>query len=314
MLMRAWRVHEFGPPEVMKLERVERPEPGAGEVLVRVQAAGVGPWDALIRAGKSALPQPLPLTPGSDLSGHIVATGSAVSRLQVGDPVFGVTNPQFVGAYAEYATASAGMVARKPASLTHVEAASVPVVAITAWQALFDIGELAAGRTVVILGAAGNVGRYALQLARLRDVRTTAVVGGGDVSIARELGATSVIDYRTQRFEEHVRNADVVFDLVGGEMQTRAFPIIRPGGKLVSAVSRPDQELAARHGVAAAFFLVDVTSERLAAIADHIERGELTTHVGTTLPLGAAREAHVMLDRATRPAVKGKIVLAVDEN
>src|SRR4051794_28077844 len=152
--MMAWRVHEFGPPEIMKFERVPRPEPGPGEVLVKVEAAGVGPWDGWIRSGKSALPQPLPLTLGSDLSGEIVAMGTGVSGLRVGDQVYGVTNPRFIGAYAEYALASAGMVANKPASLTHVEAASVPVVAVTAWQALFDHAQLKAGQTVVIHGAA----------------------------------------------------------------------------------------------------------------------------------------------------------------
>src|SRR3954470_8934796 len=124
--MMAWRVHEFGPPEIMKFERVPRPEPGPGEVLIKVEAAGVGPWDGWIRAGKSALPQPLPLTLGSDLSGEIVALGTEASGLRVGDQVYGVTNPRFIGAYAEYALASAEMVANKPASLTHIEAASVP--------------------------------------------------------------------------------------------------------------------------------------------------------------------------------------------
>lgn len=126
--MMAWRVHEFGAPEVMRFEQVARPEPGAGEVLVKVEAAGVGPWDGWIRAGKSALPQPLPLTLGSDISGEIVAVGPGVSELRVGDQVYGVTNPQFTGAYAEYALAAGGMVSSKPTSLTHVEAASVPVI------------------------------------------------------------------------------------------------------------------------------------------------------------------------------------------
>ena len=162
--MMAWRVHEFGPPEVMKFERVPRPQPGPGEVLIKVEAAGVGPWDGWIRAGKSALPQPLPLTLGSDLSGEIVKLGPGVSELRVGDQVYGVTNPQFIGAYAEYALASAGMISNKPASLTHVEAASVPVVSVTAWQALFDHAQLKAGQTVVIHGAAGNVGAYAVQI------------------------------------------------------------------------------------------------------------------------------------------------------
>jgi NADPH:quinone reductase-like Zn-dependent oxidoreductase len=225
--MMAWRVHEFGPPEVMKFERVPCPEPGPGEVLVKVEAAGVGPWDGWIRAGKSALPQPLPLTLGSDLSGVIVATGPGVSELRVGDQVYGVTNPQFLGAYAEYAFASAAMVSNKPASLTHVEAASVPVVSVTAWQALFDHAQLKAGQTVVIHGAARNVGSYAVQLARRAGVQTTATVATDDTSFVRDLGANTVVDYRTEPFQEHVRDADAVIDLVGGETQNRSFLVLR---------------------------------------------------------------------------------------
>jgi NADPH:quinone reductase-like Zn-dependent oxidoreductase len=308
--MMAWRVHEFGLPEVMKFERVSRPEPGPGEVLVKVEAAGVGPWDGWIRAGKSALPQPLPLTLGSDLSGEIVAVGSGVSELRVGDQVYGVTNPRFIGAYAEYAVASAAMVSNKPTSLTHVDAASVPVVAVTAWQALFDHAHLEAGQTVVIHGAAGNVGSYAVQLARHAGVQIIAAVSTGDISTVRNLGANTVIDYRTQRFEEEVRDADAVIDLVGGETQTRSFQVLRRGGKLISAVSNPDQQLAERHGVEASFFLVNVMSRYLTKIARLVDGGKLRTHVGAVLPLAAAREAHLMLERV-RPQPKGKIVLAV---
>jgi NADPH:quinone reductase-like Zn-dependent oxidoreductase len=308
--MMAWRVHEFGPPEIMKFERVSRPEPGPGEVLVKVEAAGVGPWDGWIRAGKSALPQPLPLTLGSDLSGKIVTVGTGVSELSVGDQVYGVTNPQFIGAYAEYALASAGMVSNKPTSLTHVEAASVPVIAVTAWQALFDHAQLEAGQTVVIHGAAGNVGSYAVQLARRAGVQSIATVATDDVSFVRNLGANTVIDYRTQCFEEQVRDADAVIDLVGGETQARSFQILRRGGKLISAVSRPDQDLAKRHGVEATFFLVNVTSQYLTEIARLVDDGKLRTNVGAVLPLADAREAHLMLERV-RPQPKGKIVLAV---
>src|SRR6476620_11793019 len=164
-LMMAWRVHEFGPPNIMIFEQVRRPIPGIGEVLIKVRAAGVGPWDGWIRAGKSALPQPLPLTPGSDLAGEVVAVGPGVSQPRVGEQIYGVTNPQFVGAYAEYAVASARMVSTKPTSLSFIEAAAVPVVAVTARQALFDHAQLKAGQTVVIHGAAGSVGAYAVQLA-----------------------------------------------------------------------------------------------------------------------------------------------------
>jgi NADPH:quinone reductase-like Zn-dependent oxidoreductase len=308
--MMAWRVHEFGPPEVMRFERVPRPKPESGEILVEVEGAGVGPWDGWIRAGKSALPQPLPLTLGSDLSGKIVAVGPGVSELRVGDEVYGVTNPQFIGAYAEYALASAAMVSSKPTSLTHIEAASVPVIAVTAWQALFDQAQLKPGQTVVIHGAAGNVGSYAVQLAHHRDVQTIATAGTDDISFVRNLGANTVIDYQTQRFEEQVRDADAVIDLVGGETQIRSFQVLRQGGKLISAVSRPDQHLAESHGVEAAFFLVDVTSQCLAEIAHLIDDGKLRTNVGAVLPLADAREAHFMLERM-RPKPKGKIVLAV---
>jgi NADPH:quinone reductase-like Zn-dependent oxidoreductase len=311
LTMMAWRVHEFGPPETMRFERVPRPEPGPGEVLVKVEAAGVGPWDGWIRAGKSALPQPLPLTLGSDLSGETVAIGSGVSELRVEDRVYGITNPQFIGAYAEYALASAGMVSNKPTSLTHVEAASVPVVSVTAWQALFDHAQLKAGQTVVIHGAAGNVGSYAVQLARWVGVQTIATVATDDISFVRDLGANTVIDYRTQLFEEEVRDADAVIDLVGGETQNRSFQVLRRGGKLISTVSRPDQHLAERHGVEAAFFLVSVTSQYLTEIARLVDGGKLRTNVGAVLPLADAREAHFMLERV-RPQPKGKIVLAIE--
>ena len=309
--MKAWRVHEFGPPEVMIFAMVPRPDPGPGEVLVKVHAAGVGPWDGWIRAGKSALPQPRPLTLGSDLSGEVAALGSQISELAIGDQVFGVTNPQFVGAYAEYAVASAGMLAKKPGSLSYVEAASVPVIAVTAWQGLFDQARLEAGQTVVIHGAAGNVGAYAVHLARRARLHSIATAGTKDIGYVRSLGADKVVDYHTRRFEDEVRDADAVLDLVGGETQTRSFQVLRPGGRLISAVSQPDQDRAKRHGVHAAFFLVDVTTERLRRIAELIDRGELKTHVGAVLPLADAREAHMMLE-GRRPLPKGKIILNVD--
>lgn len=308
--MMAWRVHEFGPPDVMKLERVPRPEPRAGEVLVKVDAAGVGPWDAWIRAGKSALPQPLPLTPGSDLSGQVVALGSEVSSLRVGDAVYGVTNPQFVGAYAEYAVASAAMLAGKPGSLSYVQAASVPVVAVTAWQALFDQARLQRGQTVLIHGGAGNVGAFAVQLARGAGLRVVATAATEDIPFVRELGVDTAIDFQTQRFEDVVQDAEAVIDLVGGATQTRSFQVLRRGGRLISAVSAPDQELARSRGVEAAFFLVNVTTADLARIGELVDRGALRTHVGAVLPLADAREAHAMLE-GSRPSPKGKIVLAV---
>lgn len=308
--MLAWRVYEFGPPSVMSFEGIPQPKPGANEVLIKVGAAGVGPWDSWIRAGKSALPQPLPLTLGSDLSGEIAELGPGVSDLRAGDQVYGVTNPQFIGAYAEYALASAGMISRKPNSLTYVQAASVPVIAVTAWQALFDHAELKAGQTVLIHGAAGNVGAYAVQLAHRAGVRIFGTASAIDMDFVRNLGANTVIDFQTQQFEEHVRDVDAVIDLVGGETQKRSFQVLRRGGKLISAVSPPDQKLAQSHGIEASFFLVNVTSRYLAEIASLIDSGELKPRVGAVLPLADAREAHLMLERI-RPQPKGKIVLSV---
>jgi NADPH:quinone reductase-like Zn-dependent oxidoreductase len=309
--MMAWRVHEYGPPDVMRFERIPRPVPGPGAVLVKVEAVGVGPWDGWIRAGKSALPQPLPLTLGSDLAGSVNAVGPGVSSPRVGDQVYGVTNPEFVGAYAEYALASAAMVASKPTSLGYTEAASVPVVAVTAQQALFDQAQLEPGRTVLIHGAAGSVGAYAVQLARRAGLRTIATAATEDAAFVRDLGADLVIDYRTERFEDKVRDADAVIDLVGGETQSRSFRVLCPGGRLISAVSEPDKALAQRHGVEAAFFLVEVTTRDLARIAGLIDAGSLRTRVGAVLPLDDAREAHLMLE-GVRPRPKGKIVLAVE--
>lgn len=309
--MMAWRVHEFGPPETMRFERVPVPTPSPGEVLVKVHADGVGPWDGWIRGGRSALPQPLPLTLGSDLSGAIKAVGPDVTGLRVGDQVYGVTNPRFIGGYAEYALASAAMIAKKPASLSYIEAASVPVIAVTAWKGLFDQAQLTARQTVLIHGAAGSVGAYAVQIARRAGIRSIATAATDELAYVRELGADMAVDFRTERFENVARDVDAVLDLVGGETQSRSFQVLRPGGKLVSAVSEPDQELAKSHGVDATFFLVKVTTGHLRELADMIDRGDLRTRVGIVLPLADAREAHFILE-GRRSSPKGKIVLAVE--
>jgi NADPH:quinone reductase-like Zn-dependent oxidoreductase len=222
--MKAARVHRFGPPEVITLEDIPRPEPGEDEVLVRVNAAGVGPWDGWIRAGKSALPQPLPLTLGSDLSGTVEAVGPRVTAFTPGDAVFGATNPRFTGAYAEFAIASVGMVAKKPENLPDIEAASAPVVAVTAWQALFDEARLSRGQRVLIHGAAGNVGGYAVQFAHRAGLHVVATEQAQDMAGVQSLGADEVIDYRTERLEDKAGAVDAVIDLVGGEARPVPSP------------------------------------------------------------------------------------------
>ena len=309
--MKASRVHRFGPPDVIAFEEIARPEPAVGEVLVRVRAAGVGPWDAWIRAGKSVLPQPLPLTLGSDLSGVVEGVGPGVAGFDPGDEVFGVTNKQFTGAYAEYAAAAAGMIARKPHRLGHVEAAALPVIAVTAWQMLFDHARVARGQTVLVHGGGGNVGALAVQLARHEGARVLATTSAADLDYVRGLGANEVIDFRAARFEDVTGPIDAVIDTVGEAIQQRSFGVLKPGGVLVSAVSRPDQAEAARRGVRALFMLVDTTTATLTRLAAMFDAGELGARIGVVLPLPDARRAHEMLE-GTRTSPPGKIVLGID--
>jgi NADPH:quinone reductase-like Zn-dependent oxidoreductase len=308
--MQAIRVHHFGGLDSLVLDDVPRPTPGHGEVVLHVRAAGVGPWDALIRSGQSVLPQPLPLTLGSDVAGVVESVGPGVSHLQAGDAVFGATNGQFTGGYAEYAVASATKLARMPKRLGFIEAAAVPVVACTAWQMVFEHGAMDATTRVLVHGAAGNVGAYAVQFAKRLAREVVATAASDDAEYVRMLGADRVIDYHATRFEESLSDVDVVLDTIGGETQERSFTVLKPGGVLVSAVSEPDQQKAAQRGVRALFFLVEVSSPRLEQIAALIDAGELHSRVGDVLPLADARIAHEML--AGKPHKRGKIVLTVD--
>ena len=199
--MKAVRIHRFGPPEVVVVEDIPKASPGKGEVLVRVAAAGVAPWDAVIREGKSKVsPQP-PLTLGSDLSGCVQAVGPDVSQFAIGDDVYGVTNPQFCGAQAEFAVAFAGMIAPKPRRLSHLEAASAPVVAVTAWQMLFEYAQAKSGDTILITGAAGNVGAYAVQIALEAGMRVIAVARSSDQELLRAYGVETILDSSAAGFE-----------------------------------------------------------------------------------------------------------------
>lgn len=305
--MKAARIHRFGSPDVIAVEDIPRPSPATGEVLVRVAAAGVGPWDAIIRDGRSKVsPQP-PLTLGSDLSGVVESVGPGVSQFKVGDAVYGVTNPQFVGANAEFAIASANMVAIKPARLSSLEAASSPVVAVTAWQMLFEYARPEPGHTIMILGAAGNVGAYAVQLAASGGFHVVAVVGSKDVEYVRTLGAEDVIDYRVADFTGAGHFVDVVIDTVGGETRERAFHVLKSGGILVTVVST--DFATPRSDVRSAFFYAEVTTARLNAISPFLESGHVIAHVGSVLPLADIRTAHEML--AGAPHRRGKIMLQV---
>jgi NADPH:quinone reductase-like Zn-dependent oxidoreductase len=247
-IMQAIRVHTFGGVDALVVEDVARPTPGDGEVLLRVGAAGVGPWDALIRSGRSVLPQPLPLTLGSDVAGVVECLGPGVRQFAPGDAVFGATNGQFTGGYAEYAVASATTLAKMPRHVGFTEAASVPVVACTAWQMVFEYGAVNATKRVVVHGAAGNVGAYAVQLAKRVAREVVATASSDDIEYVRSLGANRVVDAKQSRFEKILTDIDVVLDPIGGDTQERSFAVLKPGGVLVSAVrlriSRPQPAMA----------------------------------------------------------------------
>ena len=302
--MKAVRIHSFGPPEVVVVEEIPKPSPGKGEVLVRVAAAGVAPWDAIIREGKSKVsPQP-PLTLGSDLAGSIKALGPDVSQFVMGDEVYGVTNPQFCGAQAEFAVALARMIAPKPPHLNHLEAASAPVVAVGAWQMLFEYAQAKSGDKILITGAAGNVGAYAVEMALDAGMRVIAIARSTDQEMLRALGVETILDSSAPGFEFSLPQVDAVLDTVGGDTVQRCAGAVKAGGRLVSLVSA---QLPQRAGIQSMFFYADVTSERLRAVSDLFETRKISPQVGSVLPLEDARKAHEML--AGAPHKKGKIVL-----
>jgi NADPH:quinone reductase-like Zn-dependent oxidoreductase len=304
MSMRAIVVREFGGIDRLVEERLPVPTPSAGQVLVRVKAASVGPWDALVREGKSNSRQPFPVVIGSDLSGVVERVGAEVTAFRPGDEVFGVTNDAFTGAYAEYALAAAESLARKPARSSHVEASSIPVVAVTASKMLFEHARVGRGTRVAVFGAAGNVGAYAVQLARRAGAEITAVGHEKDLEAMRSLGPARVVVTG-----EPLPQVDAVIDTVGGESLARSFDAVVRGGVVVSVVEKPDAAKAAAAGVRADYFIVQVRSAALGELAALVEANEIATQVGEVLELSQAREAHEML--AGRPHRRGKIVLEI---
>jgi len=305
LAVKAARIHSFGPPDVVAVEDVPVPSPGPGEVLVRVMAAGVAPWDAIIREGKSKVsPQP-PLTLGSDLSGVVEKVGPGVTDLAPAEEVYGVTNPQFVGAQAEFAVAAAGMVARKPESLNHLEAASAPVIAVTAWQMLFQYAQATRGQTVMIIGAAGNVGAYAIQMAVDAGIQVVAIAHSDDADLLGSLGAKSVIDSSKPAFEQELPQVDAILNTVEGTTFERCVAALKPGGKLVTVVSTQPQP------TDAVFFYAEVTTARLQMLTTLFDAGRITARVGSILPLSEARQAQYML--AGAPHKSGKIVLQIGQ-
>ena len=303
--MKAVRIQRFGGPDQVELDDIPVPVPGPAEILVRVLAAGVAPWDALIREGKSKVSPKPPLTLGSDLAGVVEAVGAKVLGFSRGDEVYGVTNPQFCGAQAEYAVAQAGMMAAKPKSLDFLQAASAPVIAVAAWQMLFEYAKVKKGQAVMILGAAGNVGAYAVQMALDAGLSVVAVARGTDTQLLHDLGVENIVDSGAPNFERELPPVDAILDMVGPGTLMRCLAALKPGGKVVSLVS---PELPAhKSDVQVVFFYAEATTSLLKNVTALFDNGTISARVGSVLPLTEARQAHLML--AGAPHKPGKIVL-----
>ncbi|KJK56464.1 NADPH-quinone reductase [Saccharothrix sp. ST-888] len=329
--MRAVRLHEYGGPEVLRYDEVPVPQPGPGEVLVRVHAVGVNPPDWYLRGGLDRVPGSdstvsLPVTPGTDVSGVVKAVAEDVDGFAVGDEVFGLLRfPGFDGrAYAEYVAARASDLAHKPAGVDHVRAAGTPMAGLTAWQFLIDLGHgipspfqeelhrptaLDADSTVLVNGAAGGVGHFALQLAKWKGARVVAVASGAHESFLNELGADQFIDYTKNRPEDLVNDLDVVLDTVGGPDSRRLLYTLKRGGSHFPVFPGEfDEEETAKLGVTISTAQVRSSGAQLAELGRLIEAGTVRVAIDSTFPLAEARAAH---ERAARGHIQGKIVLTV---
>ena len=310
--MKAVRIEGYGNEEVMALAEVERPTPGDNELLVKVRAAAVNPVDWKIRDGLGELfgLKP-PLILGCEVAGTVEAVGSrgssrtGVSDFVAGDEVYGYLSAHS-GGYAEYVAAPASEFVRKPKHINFDTAASVPVAALTAWQGIFDHGELASGQRILITGASGAVGSMAVQLAKTKGAHVIGTGSGRNEEFVRKLGADEFIDYKKAKFEDKVSGVDVVFDTVGGDTQERAFQTLKRGGVLVSTVSPPSAEKSKEFGVTVAMVVMMAKGDQLAKINRLFESGKLKVRVATVLPLTEVKKAHQL---SSSGHADGKIIL-----
>ena len=305
--MKAIRIHRSGGPEVLVYEDAPHPKPKADELLIRVHASSVNPADwTLVSLDKPD--RQYPWIPGYDVSGVVVETGSHVSDFDAGDAVFGQLYPTPAGAYAEYAVVPPSQMARKPASLDYLEAAAMPTVGLTAWQALFGAGQLSAGQTVLIHAAAGGVGHIAVQLAKWKDARVIGIASGRNAPFLDELGVDEFVDYTTTRFEDVISEVDVVLEMFGGDTVERSLGVLKKGGIFVSIKRAHAPEVAAQHEIRSRYILAQANTADLQYLATLADEGYLKPHISTVLPLCEARRAfELSKERHTR----GKIVLQV---
>ncbi|MEH2141928.1 NADP-dependent oxidoreductase [Nostoc sp.] len=307
-MIQAIRVHNYGELDVLTLEAIAQPEPQPNEVLIRVQAAGINPLDCKIRAGymKEVFPMPLPFTPGMDVAGIVEAIGADVKAFQVGQEVYGELR---MGAYAQLATAAQDAIALKPKTLDFVEAASVPMVAMTAYQGLFDHADLKPGQTILIHAASGGVGMFAVQFAKWKGAHVIGTASAANAEFVQSLGADQVIDYNATPFEQVVENVDVVLDTLGGDTQARSYSVVKPGGILVSTTAPPNAQKAEERGIRAEMMNMKPSASLLEEIASLLDSGQVKTIVAQTFSLSEARQAQELSQGGH---VRGKIVLQIN--
>lgn len=309
--MRVISQDTYGGPEVLKETEREKPEPGIGEVLVRVRAAGLNPTDWKNRARSTTVSRPLPLVLGWDVSGEVEAVGFGVTLHKPGDEVFGMLPyPNGLGAFAEYVISPARALVPKPAELDHVQAGALPLAALTAWQALVDVAGVGEGQRVLIHAAAGGVGHLAVQIAKERGAYVIGTASAGNHAFLRELGADEPLDYHAVDFAETLSDIDAVLDPIGGEYGPRSVRTLRPGGTYVSLVGGSDglRAEAERRGVRTEAMVVEHDQHGMRALAGMAAKGRLRAEIAGTYPLAEAATAHT---RGETGRTAGKLVLTV---
>src|SRR6266571_4903615 len=308
--MKAVVVHEYGGPEVLKYEDVPRPEPKDDQLLVRVIAAGVNPVDGMIRSGMFAKGGngAFPMILGGDIAGVVEKVGSKITNFKAGDPVFAYVSLDNNGGYAQYALTTEHETASKPKSLTYVEAAAVPIVGLTAWQAVVDSAKLSAGQTVLIHGGSGGVGSFAIQIAKAHGAKVIATASTANQDLLKQLGADVAIDYTKTKFEDVAKDVDVVLDSVGKDTLARSYGVVKKGGFIATLVAEPDQAELDKYGIRGAPISVKPNSDELTEITKLIEERKIKPVVSQVLPLTEAVKAQ---QQAATHHTRGKIVLKI---
>jgi NADPH:quinone reductase-like Zn-dependent oxidoreductase len=308
--MKAVRIHQYGGREVLSIDDIPVPAIAPDEVLVRVVAASINPVDWKVRAGYLAqmIPHPLPLTLGWDVSGVVAAVGAQVTQWQAGDAVFSRPDLARNGTYAEFVAIRASECARKPRTISHVEAASLPLAGITAWEAMIDVAKVGPGQRVLVHAGSGGVGSLAIQIVKAAGATVIATTSGRNRALVESLGADQVVDYTTTKVADAVEPVDAVFDTLGGEVQEASWSLLKPGGIQVSIISPPDEARAAARGVRGAFVFIGPNAPVLDRLAAMVDGGTLRPVVGAEFGLDDIAAAHALSESGR---AVGKIALYV---